>query len=74
MDVDSDADSDEGDEEYEATIEDGPCNGILDVVFTGITEKRHGDAWCHYLYYGRLREWDGLIVLVAVPVSIPPLL
>lgn len=67
-DADSDMEEDEG-EEWEATIEEGPCNGILDVVFTGVTEERHGDAWCHYMYYGRLREWDGLIVLVGVPVS-----
>lgn len=33
------------------------------------TEKRHADAWCDYSYYGRLRSWDGLIVLVGVPVS-----
>ncbi|KAL5533823.1 hypothetical protein ACEPAG_283 [Sanghuangporus baumii] len=76
MDVDSDSDVDsdeegEEEEEYEATIEEGPCNGILDVVFTGLTEKRHGDAWCHYMYYGRLREWDGLIVLVGVPPPPP---
>ncbi|EJD03492.1 uncharacterized protein FOMMEDRAFT_166890 [Fomitiporia mediterranea MF3/22] len=68
--TDSKMSEEDGEEdEYEATIEDGPCNGVLDVVFTGITEERHGDAWCHYMYYGRLREWDGLIVLVGVPLS-----
>lgn len=34
------------------------------------TDPGHGDAWCHYVYYGRLREWDGLIVLVGVPVRL----
>lgn len=55
--------------EYEATVEEGLCTGVQDIIFTGETEERHGDAWCHYLYYGRLRPWDGLIVLVGVPVS-----
>ena len=61
--------------EYDQPIEDeaytygGPCTGVQDIVFTGLTEERHGNAWCHYMYYGRLREWDGLIVLIGVPVS-----
>ncbi|KAI5119711.1 hypothetical protein M0805_001425 [Coniferiporia weirii] len=66
MDVDSDSDSDS----VEGTIEDGNCHGVLDVVFTGLTEEAQGNAWCHYMYYGRLREWDGLIVLVGVPNDI----
>lgn len=49
---------------------DRVCHGVLDIVFTGLTEERHGNAWCHYMYYGRLREWDGLIVLIGVPVCI----
>ena len=24
----------------------GPCHGVLDIVFTGLTEERHGNAWC----------------------------
>ena len=63
-----DAPSDSDDLE-QATVYPGPCNGVLDIVFTGLTEERHGNAWCHYIYYGRVREWDGLIVLIGVPVS-----
>lgn len=57
-------------DEWEMFYEDGPCHGVLDITFTGLTEPHHGDAWCHYMYYGRLRKWDGLIVLVGVPVSL----
>lgn len=67
MDIDADDNPADG---WETTIEEGACNGVLDIAFTGLTEARHGDAWCHYMYYGRLRAWDGLIVLVGVPVSV----
>ena len=72
-DSDSDSEFSESNDDLEATIEDGPCNGVLDIVFTGHTEQRHGDAWCNYMYYGRLREWDGLIVLIGIPVCLSPL-
>lgn len=65
-----DSDDSSGLDTYDhANAESGPCHGVQDIIFTGITEERHGNAWCHYMYYGRLREWDGLIVLVGVPVS-----
>ena len=54
---------------WELAWNEGDCHGVQDIAFTGLTETRHGDAWCHYMYYGRLRTWDGLIVLVGVPVS-----
>ena len=34
------------------------------------TSERQGDAWGHYSYIGRVRPWDGLIVIVRVPVSV----
>ena len=64
------SESEEEGSEWEMTVERGACHGVVDVAFTGLTEKHHGDAWCHYMYYGRLREWDGLVVLVGVPVSV----
>jgi hypothetical protein len=32
------------------------------------TDGRHGDAWGHYRFIGRVRPWDGLIVLLRTPV------
>ncbi|KAG9309116.1 hypothetical protein JVU11DRAFT_11010 [Chiua virens] len=46
------------------------CDGILDVVLVGETDHRHGLAWHHYKFYGRVREWDGLVALIRVPL--PP--
>ncbi|KAJ7626479.1 hypothetical protein B0H17DRAFT_1218616 [Mycena rosella] len=43
------------------------CDGVQDVVFTGETDPRHGMAWHHYEYAGRVRPWDGLIGLVMRP-------
>ncbi|KAJ7078170.1 hypothetical protein B0H15DRAFT_954731 [Mycena belliarum] len=46
------------------------CDGLHDVVFTGATNPRHGMAWQHYEYAGRVRPWDGLIGLVVRPVGV----
>ncbi|KAF7360677.1 hypothetical protein MVEN_00799400 [Mycena venus] len=46
---------------------EGTCDGVQDVVFTGETDPRHGMAWHHYEYAGRVRPWDGLIGLVMRP-------
>ncbi|KAG6380578.1 hypothetical protein JVT61DRAFT_4941 [Boletus reticuloceps] len=43
------------------------CDGILDIVLLGETDHRHGQAWHHYKFFGRIREWDGLVALVRVP-------
>ncbi|KAL4068843.1 hypothetical protein V8B97DRAFT_754883 [Scleroderma yunnanense] len=43
------------------------CDGIMDIVLVGETDTRHAQAWHPYRFYGRVREWDGLIVLVRVP-------
>jgi hypothetical protein len=43
------------------------CNGIQDITITGATDHLHGEAWCHYRYYGRIRPWDGLIVILRTP-------
>ncbi|KAJ7094715.1 hypothetical protein B0H15DRAFT_830610 [Mycena belliarum] len=42
------------------------CTGIQDIIFTGATDPRHGAAWNHFEFYGRLRAWDGLIGLLRV--------
>jgi len=43
------------------------CSGICDIIVTGETLDRHGQAWHHYNFYGRIRSWDGLVAIVRVP-------
>ncbi|KAG7451963.1 uncharacterized protein BT62DRAFT_926163 [Guyanagaster necrorhizus] len=43
-----------------------PCTGVQDVIITGRTDERHGQAWNHYTYYGRVRRWDGMIGILRV--------
>ncbi|KAK7055324.1 hypothetical protein R3P38DRAFT_3253402 [Favolaschia claudopus] len=43
-----------------------PCTGIRDIIFTGATDLCHGQAWNHFTFYGRVRLWDGLIVILRV--------
>ncbi|CAK5279105.1 unnamed protein product [Mycena citricolor] len=38
-----------------------PCTGIQDIIFTGATDMRHGEAWNPFKFHGRLRPWDGMI-------------
>ncbi|KAJ7632731.1 hypothetical protein FB45DRAFT_913313 [Roridomyces roridus] len=45
------------------------CNGIQDIIFTGGTDMRHGQAWNNFEFHGRLRPWDGLICLLRVPAD-----
>ncbi|KAF9225151.1 hypothetical protein BS17DRAFT_871950 [Gyrodon lividus] len=47
------------------------CDGILDIILVGETDLRHGQAWHHYRFYGRVREWDGLVALIRVPSTNP---
>ncbi|KAJ7028410.1 hypothetical protein C8F04DRAFT_64024 [Mycena alexandri] len=42
------------------------CDGIQDIIFTGATDLRHGQAWNHFEFYGRLRAWDGMIGILRV--------
>ncbi|PBK58234.1 hypothetical protein ARMSODRAFT_967903, partial [Armillaria solidipes] len=44
-----------------------PCTGVQDVIVTGSTDDRHGQAWNDYSYYGRVRHWDGMIGILRVP-------
>ncbi|OCH92965.1 hypothetical protein OBBRIDRAFT_790683 [Obba rivulosa] len=43
---------------------DAVCSGIQDIIVTGETLTRHGQAWGNFTYYGRVRPWDGLIAIV----------
>lgn len=37
------------------------------------TLPKHGQAWHHYRFYGRVRQYDGLIAIVRVPAHIQEL-
>jgi hypothetical protein len=79
------SDDDNDNEEY---CVERKCNGVLDIALVGEvspaqpisshpthpsqTDFKHGQAWNHYKFYGRVREWDGLIALVRIPASQHP--
>ncbi|THH01365.1 hypothetical protein EW026_g1315 [Hermanssonia centrifuga] len=49
------------------------CTGVQDIIIVGETLPRHGQAWHHYRFYGRVRAWDSLIALVRKPIHDPTL-
>jgi len=70
--VDDYADDEYAEDENEDGVEEyihNTCNGVCDIIITGETVLRHGQAWNHYRFYGRVRKWDGLVALVRVPVE-----
>ncbi|TBU21907.1 hypothetical protein BD311DRAFT_869690 [Dichomitus squalens] len=52
------------------------CSGVLDIIVTGETLPHHALAWGDFRIYGRVRSWDGLVVLVRAPIwdgpGLPP--
>lgn len=44
-------------------------SGVCDILITGKTGSRYGDAWSHFTIYGRVRPWDGLVVLLRFPTD-----
>ncbi|KIK58081.1 hypothetical protein GYMLUDRAFT_75135 [Collybiopsis luxurians FD-317 M1] len=40
---------------------------VNDILVTGKTSEEDGAAWGHYLFVGRVRLWDGFIVLLRTP-------
>ncbi|KAG7085352.1 hypothetical protein E1B28_002918 [Marasmius oreades] len=40
-----------------------------DIIITGETDPRHGQAWKHYQFYGRIRKWDGCVTIMRVPAE-----
>lgn len=57
-------------DEYEEYIEE-TLSGVQDIIITGETSVKQGEAWGHYSYIGRVRQWDGLVVLLRIPVHDP---
>ncbi|KAI6025679.1 hypothetical protein F5J12DRAFT_687118, partial [Pisolithus orientalis] len=35
------------------------------------TGEKQGEAWGYYSYIGRVRRWDGLVVLLRMPADKP---
>ena len=52
-----------GIEEEEETEEDYSQNGFTDVILTGSTDAMHARAWGDFKFWGRIRPYDGLIVI-----------
>lgn len=50
-----------------------PCDGVQDIVVVGETLPKHGQAWHHYRFYGRVRRYDGLVAIVRTPTYTPEL-
>ncbi|PCH44499.1 hypothetical protein WOLCODRAFT_133275 [Wolfiporia cocos MD-104 SS10] len=73
QDDDSDGDTETADDVEDIAAADRSCTGISDIIITGETLPRHGAAWNHYRFYGRVRQWDGLIAIVRVPARNPRL-
>ncbi|KAG5638538.1 hypothetical protein H0H81_012038 [Sphagnurus paluster] len=44
--------------------DDQKSSGICDILLTGETSREHGNAWGHFTLIGRVRPWDGFIVLL----------
>ncbi|KAF5341371.1 hypothetical protein D9758_012282 [Tetrapyrgos nigripes] len=55
-----------GRDEYTATVSHLD-SGIADILVTGETGEEHGSAWGHFNIVGRVRPWDGLVVLLRTP-------
>ncbi|KAI0326393.1 hypothetical protein GY45DRAFT_1374008 [Cubamyces sp. BRFM 1775] len=47
------------------------CTGISDIIITGLTPRQHALSWGDYRIYGRVRAWDGLVVLLRLPAPSP---
>ncbi|GJE89645.1 hypothetical protein PsYK624_057490 [Phanerochaete sordida] len=50
-----------------------PCDGVQDIMVVGETLPKHGQAWHHYRFYGRVRRYDGLVAIVRVPTFVSEL-
>ncbi|KAF8840207.1 hypothetical protein BDN67DRAFT_968916 [Paxillus ammoniavirescens] len=60
-------DTEDGDE-YEDFVEE-KSSGVQDIIITGETCEKQGEAWGYYSYIGRVRSWDGLVVLLRIAIN-----
>ncbi|KIM85033.1 hypothetical protein PILCRDRAFT_817871 [Piloderma croceum F 1598] len=56
------------DDAWEDTVEH-TSSGVKDILVTGKTSQRQGEAWGHFTILGRVRTWDGLCVFVRTPTN-----
>ncbi|EIN03979.1 hypothetical protein PUNSTDRAFT_128535 [Punctularia strigosozonata HHB-11173 SS5] len=52
--------------EWEDTVEH-VSSGVRDILLLGETGAPHGAAWGDHVFVGRVRSWDGLVVLLRLP-------
>jgi hypothetical protein len=45
------------------------CAKYVDIIITGETDTVHAKAWGNFKFWGRIRAYDGLIVMVRKSVS-----
>ncbi|PFH46019.1 hypothetical protein AMATHDRAFT_156930 [Amanita thiersii Skay4041] len=55
----------DNDDEYADNVE-YQSSGVSDILVTGETGQP-GDAWGHFTVVGRVRPWDGFVVLLQIP-------
>lgn len=53
----------EADGEYEEVFEER-TSGVTDIIITGETYDRESPAWGSFSFIGRVRPWDGFVVLL----------
>ncbi|KAG2132978.1 hypothetical protein DEU56DRAFT_739187 [Suillus clintonianus] len=58
---------DELDDDYEEVCEER-SSGVTDIIITGETYDRESPAWGSFSFIGRVRPWDGFVVLLRRPV------
>ncbi|KAL0945455.1 hypothetical protein HGRIS_000945 [Hohenbuehelia grisea] len=56
----------DNDDAFEDTVSHR-SSGVADILVTGETGERHGDAWGHYTIIGRVRSFDGRVALLRTP-------
>ncbi|KAG6919878.1 hypothetical protein DXG01_015586 [Tephrocybe rancida] len=51
----------------------GQCDGIRDIIVVGEPDPDHAAAFGDFFFYGRVRRWDGMLLLIRVPKQEPDL-
>ncbi|KAG1738427.1 uncharacterized protein EDB91DRAFT_1249341 [Suillus paluster] len=59
----------ETDDDYEEVCEER-SSGVTDIIITGETYEREGPAWGSFSFIGRVRPWDGFVVLLRLPTHV----